>query len=164
MKNLLDCREKSTWWFAAVVLAAVWFALAPAAPALAQDGPGIRGGFSASPDQFFIGGHYVSKPMWDQMRFQPNVEAGFGDDRTVVAFNIEFAYWMTVSPDWHVYVGGGPAMNLFSGDGNGHDHDDVGPGLTVLAGLRRRGGLFFEMKVGAFDSPEFKLAVGYTFR
>ena len=39
-----------------------------------------------------------------------------------------------------------------------------GPGFTVALGLRRRGGLFFEMKVGAFDSPDFKLAVGYTFR
>ncbi len=39
-----------------------------------------------------------------------------------------------------------------------------GPGLTVGVGLRRRGGLFFEMKVGAFDSPDFKLGVGYTFR
>jgi hypothetical protein len=112
----------------------------------------------------FIGGHYVTAPIWNQVRFQPNVEAGFGDDRTVVAFNVEFAYWMSVSPDWHVYVGGGPAMNLFSGNGNDHgDNDDLGPGLTVLAGLRRRGGLFFEMKVGAFDSPDFKLTVGYTF-
>jgi hypothetical protein len=163
MKNLLDCREKSTWW-AAVALAAASFAIVPALPAAAQDGPGIRGGFSANPDQFFIGGHYVSRPMWDQMRFQPNVEAGFGDDRTVVAFNVEFAYWMKLDADWHAYVGGGPAMNLFSGNGKGDDNDDLGPGLTVLAGFRRRSGLLFEVKVGAFDSPDFKLAIGYTFR
>jgi len=69
---------------------------------------------------------------------------------------------MPINPDWHAYVGGGPAMNLYSTSGN--DGDDVGPGLTVCVGLRRRGGLFFEMKVGAFDSPDFKLAVGYTFK
>jgi hypothetical protein len=100
--------------------------------------------------------------VWDQLRFQPSIEAGFGDDRTVVAFNMEFGYWMRVSPDWYAYVGGGPAMDLLSnGAKNG---DDVGPGLTVCLGLRSRGGLFFEMKVGAFDSHDFKLAAGYTFR
>jgi hypothetical protein len=40
----------------------------------------------------------------------------------------------------------------------------AGAGLTLLAGFRRRGGLFFETKVGAFDSPDCKLAVGCTFR
>lgn len=163
MKNVRARRELSTRW-AAVCLAAVCLAAWPAAPALAQNGPGIRGGFGANPDQFFFGGHYVTAPIWDRVRFQPNVEAGFGDDRTVVAFNIEFAYWIPASRDWDVYVGGGPAMNLYSWDDGGHgDHDDLEPGMTVVAGLRRRGGLFFEMKVGAFDSPEFKLAVGYTF-
>jgi hypothetical protein len=163
MTDLLGCREKSTRPPALVVLAAAWFAVAAAAPsAFAQDGPGIRGGFSASPDQFYFGGHYVTKPVWDRLRFQPNVEAGFGDDRTLVAFNMEFGYWMPVSKDWQAYVGGGPAMNLRSSNGRGGD--DVGPGLNVLAGLQLRGGLFFEMKIGAFDSPDFKLAVGYTFR
>lgn len=163
MKNLHDCREKSTRWSAVCALA-LCLAVSSASQASAQSGPGVRGGFSANPDQFFIGGHYVTAPIWDQVRFQPNVEAGFGDDRTVVAFNFEFAYWIPVSGDWHVYVGGGPAMNLYSWDHKGYDGDnDLGPGLTVLAGLRRRGGLFFEMKVGAFDSPDFKLAVGYTF-
>jgi hypothetical protein len=163
MKNLLDDREKPTWRSTLAVLAAGSMAVViSVSPAFGQDGPGIRAGFSANPDQFFFGGHYVTGPVWDRLRFQPNVEAGFGDDRTVVAFNMEFGYWMSVSPDWHAYVGGGPAMNLFSSSGKGDD--DVGPGLTVCVGLRRRGGLFFEMKVGAFDSPDFKLAVGYTFR
>jgi hypothetical protein len=163
VKNLLDRREESTRWAAVCALAAC-FAVSSPASVLAQSGPGIRGGLSANPDQFFVGGHYVSQPMWDRVRFQPNVEAGFGDDLTVLAFNVEFAYWMTVSTDWQVYFGGGPAMNLYSGNQGGHgDNDDLGPGLTVVAGLRRSGGLFFEMKVGAFDSPDFKLAVGYTF-
>jgi hypothetical protein len=69
---------------------------------------------------------------------------------------------MPINQEWQAYFGGGPAMNLISS--NGKDGTDAGPGLTVLAGLRHRGGLFFEMKVGAFDSPDFKLAAGYTFR
>ena len=162
MKNLPVSREKPTWRAPIIVMAAAWVFLGSATTAFGQGGPGVRGGLSANPDQFFIGGHYVTGPIWKALRFQPNVEAGFGDDRTVVAFNVEFGYWMPINRDWHAYVGAGPAMNLVSSNGKGGD--DVEPGMTVFAGLRYRGGLFFEMKVGAFDSPEFKLAVGYTFR
>ena len=167
MKNLLDHRERPTWRAACCLVAVGLIALAASVPpASAQGGAGVRAGFSVDPDQFFIGGHFVTSPIWDRLRFQPNVEAGFGDDRTVIAFNMEFGYWMPVNADWHAYVAAGPAMNIFSGNGNGkgNDGDDVGPGLTVGVGLRRRGGLFFEVKVGAFDSPDFKMAVGYTFR
>ena len=163
MKNVFDHCDRPLWRAVRGLVAAGLVAVvASVQPASAQYGPGVRAGLSANPDQFFFGGHYVTRPVWDQLRFQPNVEAGFGDDRTVVAFNMEFGYWMRINADWHAYVGGGPAMNLSSSSGN--DDDDVGPGLTVCVGLRRRGGLFFEMKVGAFDSPDFKLAVGYTFR
>ena len=162
MKKSLGYRETPTCRNVFALLAAAWLVAVAWVPrAFAQDGPGLRAGFSASPDQFYFGGHYVTKPIWDRLRFQPNVEAGFGDDRTVVAIGMEFGYWMKVGPDWQAYVSGGPAMNIFGSSGKGGD--DVGPGLTVGIGLRRRGGLFFEMKVGAFDSPDFKLAVGYTF-
>jgi hypothetical protein len=164
VKILLGQWERLTCRAVFALLVAAWLVGAGSVTsASAQDGPGLRAGLSVDPDQFYFGGHYVTKPIWDQMRFQPSVEAGFGDDVTVVAFNVEFAYWMPVGADWHAYVGGGPAMNLFSANGKGDD-EDVGAGLTILAGFRRRGGLFFEMKVGAFDSPDFKLAVGYTFR
>jgi hypothetical protein len=66
-----------------VGLAAAWMlAVAWVAPAAAQEGPGVRAGLSANPDQFFFGGHYVTKPLVDRLRFQPNVEAGFGSDTT----------------------------------------------------------------------------------
>jgi hypothetical protein len=163
MKNLLDRCEIPTWRASRLVLAAVSIlAVAWVPPAAAQDGPGVRAGLGANPDQFYFGGHYVTRPIWDQMRFQPNVEAGFGDDMTLIAFNVEFAYWMKLNRDWSAYVGAGPALNLISSDHK--DGTDVEPGLNVLAGFRYRSGLFFEMKIGAFDSPDFKLAVGYTFR
>jgi len=163
MKILLGNCEKPSWRSALVGLAVAWVLAAAWVPsASAQSGPGIRAGVSADPGQFFIGGHYVSRPIWDRLRFQPNVEAGFGDDATVVALNAEFGYWMRLNAEWDAYFGGGPAMNLISRDGK--DGTDVEPGVTVLAGIRYRSGLLFEMKVGAIDSPEFKLAVGYTFR
>jgi len=141
---------------------AVGLAVAIASPAFAQDGPGMRAGLSADPDQFFVGMHYVTQPVTGMLRFQPNVEAGFGNDLTAVAFNAEAAVWMKVSRDWHLYVGGGPSMNVYKY--SLRDKTDVQAGLNAVAGLRRRGGLFFELKVGAFDSPSVKLLVGYTIR
>jgi hypothetical protein len=86
MKELLDCRETPTRRAGLIVLTAGWIALvASVASASAQGGGGIRAGFSAAPDQFFIGGHDLTKPLWDRLRFQPTVEAGFGDDRTLLA-------------------------------------------------------------------------------
>ena len=35
---------------------------------------------------------------------------------------------------------------------------------NVLVGAESSGGLFFEFKVGAIDSPDFKFGVGYTWR
>ena len=163
MKSMLGQLAILTRCARLVGLAAAWMlAVAWVAPAAAQEGPGVRAGLSANPDQFFFGGHYVTKPLVDRLRFQPNVEAGFGSDTTLVAFNVEFGFWMRLNSDWQAYVGGGPAMNLYSS--NHQDTTDVEPGFNVLAGIRRRGGLFVELKVGVLDSPDVKLAVGYTIR
>lgn len=143
---------------AALLLA---FLLAPASPAPAQQGPGVRAGVGADPDQFYVGGHYVTAPLVEGLRFQPNVEAGFGDEVTLVAVNFEFGYWFRLDREWQLYVGGGPAMNLY--DSDRRDDTDVEPGVNLLAGLRLRKGLFFEFKVGVLDSPDVKFGVGYTF-
>lgn len=135
---------------------------AGAAPASAQDGPGMRAGVSSNPDQFFVGAHYVSQPVSGMLRFQPNVEAGFGNNITTVAINGEFALWKKVDPDWHVYFGGGPSANVYRY--TLRDKTETGAGFNVVAGLWRRGGLFFELKYGLGDSPAFKMSIGYTIR
>lgn len=136
-------------------------------PARAQGGVGVRAGVSADPEQFYFGLHYESGPLFDRLRFRPNVEAGLGNDLTLVALNAEFAYWLPVkSAHWGVYVGGGPAANFYifdeGGPGRREDDTDVEPGLNFLAGLQHRKGFFAEMKVGVIDSPQFKFAVGYA--
>ncbi|HOG28911.1 MAG TPA: hypothetical protein PLN93_11765 [Vicinamibacterales bacterium] len=146
---------------AALVVAALVVA-ASAVPALAQDGPGLRAGLSASPDQIFFGGHYVTQPLTGMLRFQPNLEVGLGGGQTTIAFNGEFALWRKISPDWHVYLGGGPSILAVT-----HQHrddTDIDPGFNLVAGLRRRGGAFFELKIGRIDSPSFKALVGFTIR
>ena len=134
-----------------------------ATPALAQDG-GIRGGISVDPDQFYFGGHLETSPLIDRLYFRPNVEVGFGDDLTLIAANMEFVYKFTTGRPWNIYAGGGPALNVYMLDGAGDNDSETEAGVNVLVGVEQANGLFFEFKIGAIDSPDFKFGVGYTWR
>jgi hypothetical protein len=138
-------------------LAALTFALPTAA---AAQGPGVRAGGSVDPDQFYVGGHYESSPLIDRLYFRPNAEIGWGDDVTTVGFNFEFIYKVPLSREWSLYGGGGPAINVYSFD----EDTDADGGLNFLFGVETFRGLFFEMKIGAIDSPDLKFGVGYTFK
>ena len=128
-----------------------------AAPAAAQS-VGVRAGASVDPDQFYFGGHVETEPLVDQLRFRPNVEIGIGDDVTLVAFNIEFAYTFAETGDWRVFAGGGPALNIY----HISDETDSEGGFNLLLGAAHQGGLFGEVKFGLGDSPYFKIGVGYA--
>ena len=130
-----------------------------ASPASAQS-LGIRAGASSDPDQFFFGGHLETRPLADRLRFRPNAEIGIGEDITLVALNLEFAYHFETTKPWGVYAGGGPALNLFSSD----RRDEAEGGFNIMVGLEHRQGLFGELKVGTIDSPDLKLTVGYVLR
>jgi len=141
-------------------VAAITLVVVPS-PALAQ-GPGVRGGVSVDPDQFYLGGHYETGALVDRLHFKPNLEAGFGDDLTHLGFNFEFVYKFPANRDWSIYAGAGPAVNIYSFDEI--DDSETEAGLNVLFGAETRRGLFFELKVGALDSPDLKFGVGWTFR
>ena len=150
-----------------VLLAVSVLLLGGAAPAWAQ--AGVRGGVSDDPDQFYIGGHFETDALVDRLHFRPNVEVGIGDDLVTTALNFEFVYKFPTRSPWGLYAGGGPAVNFYSYDhdnGNGRDGDDTETegGLNFLFGAEHRNGLFFEIKVGAIDSPDLKFGVGWTFR
>jgi hypothetical protein len=133
-------------------------------PAAAQY-PGVRGGVSVNPDQFYLGGHYETGPIVDHLHFKPNLEAGFGDDLTLIAVNFEFVYKFPTRNQWRLYAGGGPAINIYSFDtGRRDDETDAEPGFNALFGVETTRGLFFEIKLGAIDSPDLKFGVGWTFR
>jgi hypothetical protein len=121
---------------------------------------GARAGVSVEPDQFYFGAHVQTEPLIDRLRFRPNVEIGLGDDVTLVGFNVEFAYFFPTQSPWQLYAGGGPALNII----NVNDDTEAEGGLNALVGIEHSKGLFFEFKVGAFDSPDFKFGVGYTWR
>jgi hypothetical protein len=143
-----------------VVCAAVVLLASPIRAA-AQAG-GVRGGVSVDPDQFYVGGHYETGPLVDRLHFKPNIEAGFGDHLTLIGINFEFVYKFRSRGPWSIYAGGGPAINIFSFDD--FDDSETEPGMNFLVGAESRRGLFFEMKIGAIDSPDLKFGVGWTFK
>ena len=134
--------------------------LAAPTPVAAQVRPGVQGGVSIDPDQGFVGGHVETAPLVDRLRFRPGLDIGFGDDITLFAFNFDFTYSFPSRRLWSIYAGGGPAINWF--DTNGGSEAEAG--FNFLVGAKHRDGLFFEMKIGAMDSPDLKFGVGYTFR
>ena len=92
-----------------------------AKPAQAQQmAPGVQGGVSLDPDQFYFGGHIETSPLIDRLRFRPSVDIGIGDG-TTVAGNFEFTYTFPGSRPWNLYVGGGPAINWYDSDNGGSD-------------------------------------------
>lgn len=142
--------------------------LAIAAPAAAQTTFGVRAGVSGDPDQFFFGAHFETPPIIERLTFRPNIEVGVGDNVTLIALNVEFAYWVPIENSaWDLYFGGGPAANIYSFDdpltGRGDDSEIRG-GFNILVGVQHRRGLFTEFKVGAIDSPDIKFTVGYVFK
>ena len=149
-------------FFPMVMFVCALIALPPAASA--QD-VGVRGGVSAQPDQFFVGLHVVTRPLFDRVVFRPNVEAGFGDGLTLIAINGEFVYRQPINRQpWSLIVGGGPGAVIRRYDKDRGGRTDSGPGLNLLAGLEHSGGFFAEVKAGFIDSPAFKFTLGFTFR
>jgi hypothetical protein len=147
------------WLLAAAVLGA-----ASAVPAAAQD-PGVRVGVSVDPDQFYFGGHVESGPIYEELRFRPNIEVGFGDNITLVALNGEFIWPFELENNNNiVYIGMGPAINIYSFDIGMTNDTEVEPGLNFLVGFEFGPGYFAELKVGAIDSPDVKFGFGYTWR
>lgn len=53
---------------------------------------GLRGGATFDPDQIHIGAHLNGGELFTDGWFIPNVEIGFGDNRTLIALNPELVY------------------------------------------------------------------------
>jgi len=142
--------------------------LAFASSSLAQEQVGIRVGISGDPDQFVFGGHIETAPLLERLVFRPSAEIGLGSDLVLMAFNLEFAYKIPLEDNpWTVYVGAGPALNILSfsddDDRRGRDDTKVEGGFNIVLGAEHSGGLFTEFKIGASDSPDLKLMIGYSF-
>ena len=131
------------------------------APATAEaEGVGAHAGISIDPEQFHFGAQAETGPLADRIRFRPSISLGVGDDVTITSLNVEFAYHFRSAEPWNLYAGGGPALNVIRRPGD----TDPEPGLNAFVGVAHEDGLFADIKIGAFDSPRVRVAVGYHFR
>ena len=126
---------------------------------------GPRLGLSIDPDQFHVGGHLDLGDLANRLSLGTALEAGFGDDLTVVAIHADVHFrFPTISSGWYPYAGGGIGPVFVSFEGGG---DDTEMGLTAQGGLARRndsGRLFFaELEFGLIDTPDVKITFGWTF-
>ncbi|MFH1311938.1 MAG: outer membrane beta-barrel protein [Candidatus Eisenbacteria bacterium] len=146
-------------------------------PVLALAGPdtdiGFRGwgprvGLSLDPDQVHFGAHLDFGNFARHVRFQPNVELGFGDDMKIFTVNAEAAYRFRSQWDvWTPYLGGGLGANIKSFDNVGNNNSQTDLGVNLLGGIERglsNGDRFFiEGKFSLNDVPDAKVTVGWTF-
>lgn len=146
-------------------------------PALALAGPdtdvGFRGwgprvGLSLNPDQVHFGAHLDFGNFARHIRFQPNLELGFGDDVKLFTANAEAAYRFSSNWDvWTPYLGGGLGANVKSVDSKGSNSSQTDLGINLLGGIEKglSGGdrFFIEGKVSLNDVPDAKITVGWTF-
>jgi hypothetical protein len=128
---------------------------------------GPRAGYTSwdSLNQAHIGAHLKLREVFPNVNFTPNVEAGFGDSFTLVAFNGDLAYSFTefVAYPWNLAAGGSLGLFYLNPDPGAADTQ---LGLSALIGLERSLAndhqVMFEIRVGLMDSPNLKFTFGYT--
>ncbi len=162
------------WTFLlALTLALGAVGLLPGSAAAQSGRLGFRGwgphvGVTSGPDQVHLGVHFDFGDLARRVRFQPNIEVGVGDERTLAAVNFEAAYRFRSGWDrWSPYAGGGLGINR-TGDDHGVVHrssSELGAGVLggIEKGLSSGNRMFLEAKLGLVDAPDLKLAIGWTF-
>jgi hypothetical protein len=122
----------------------------------------LRTGVNVNPDQLAVGAQYQFGPITRNVWFEPNADVGFGDGATLVTTNMDLVYRHAVggSSPWTLYLGGGSAINFYKFAG----YNMTLAGVNALTGVAHRSGLFAQISAGFFDSPQYSLGVGYTFR
>lgn len=157
---------------AAAVVATLSPALAMAEPDsdVGFRGWGPRLGLSLDPDQIHFGAHLDFGMLARRVRFQPNVEFGFGEHVDLFTLNAEAAYRFVERWDvWSPYLGGGLGANIrrYESGRFRDDRTDTELGVNVLGGIEKglsSGDRFFvELKLSLNDVPDVKATVGWTF-
>lgn len=130
-------------------------------------GIGPRVGFTMNPDQIHVGGHIDFGDLAEDLMMLVNVEAGFGDNLTLIAPSFEVDYrFRSDWGAWTPYLGAGIGPVFYSWD-NGGSSSDLGGYLQFGIGKgsagSQSGHFFIEGKLGLADAPDFKGTVGWTF-
>jgi hypothetical protein len=139
-----------------------------AAPAAAQDlafrGWGIRGGVSDDPDQVIVGVHANMGEFIPNLRFQPSLELGFGDDHKIFTLTAPAFYRYALNRTFTVYGGGGLALGLDRDDDNGGTEFVISPELAGgFEWPAATGDVFVELGLLGGDLPNARLMLGWSF-
>lgn len=137
----------------------------------------VRGGVALDPELVVIGVQGQIGPFFRSgIYLRPNVDFGLGEVTAMFSFNGDVIYRLPFSSNqdrWSAYFGAGIGVNLihqtFEGEEDGQRidfgdfHSDTA--LNILGGVRRRGGMFLELKTAVYSgpSPTLTMTVGYTF-
>jgi len=154
--------------FAVIGLVAIClFASAPVVGAEKGNGYGLRAGLGIDPDQFVVGIQtLLSKKVANVARLAPGVDVGFGDNLTVIAFNLDVLI-LDLSPpksSASLYAGAGPTFAYWKPD-NGDS--DLEIGISLIAGVRlpmgSRNRYNLEARFGVSDIPDIRILFGTLF-
>jgi len=139
---------------------------------------GVRGGVGFDPAIIYMGAH-AQLPIVSSFWARPSYEFGFGEVTKINSLNLDGVWFIPVTARdrstqqvefWNIYVGAGLGIHLTRrGFEEAEQQIDFGDwdfstGLNLLMGIQKRGGLFAELRAGAYGSPSIKLIVGFNFR
>ena len=146
----------------------------PAAAELGFYGWGPRVGFADNPDQFVVGIHQDFGEFVRNLRFQPNIEVGFGDEVTVISGTIPVHYRFTGLGSTTPYVGGGLLLAWIDRDltarqqRQGKDSSDFQINPVLVGGAEwevgERSDILVELHLAGGDAFDLKLVVGWVIR
>ena len=123
-------------------------------------GIGFQGGVSVDPEQGYVGTHFETPELFQNFRFRPGIDGGFGGDFSLAALNIEFLYNFAIGRSWSVYQGGGPAVVFL----RQNDQISTHGGSFYTFGFAHESGFFTDFKLGYGTVPTVKFGVGFTVR
>jgi opacity protein-like surface antigen len=130
---------------------------------------GLRVGVADDPDQVVGGAHFDLGEFVRRLRFQPDVQLGFGDDHTTLFFTAPAHYHFDTDTSFTPYAGGGIAVGFVDHDnpGPGNDESEFEVGGRVTGGLEwpMSGGRAFlvELNLGLGDVHDVAVIAGWTF-
>jgi hypothetical protein len=138
---------------------------------------GVRAGVALDPELVLVGVQGQIGPFFRSgVFFRPALDFGLGEVTAMFSLNGDVIYRLPFSSGqdrWSSYIGAGVGVNFvsqsFEGEEDGaridFDEFESDTALNILAGVRRRGGMFLELKTSIYSdpSPTLRLTVGYTF-
>lgn len=126
-------------------------------------GWGPRVGVADDPDQVVGGVHWDLGEFIPNLRFQPSVEVGIGDDTNAVLGNAMVAWYFPTQGKVRPYAGGQVVIGWFDPD---EGDSDTEIGMAPVGGIEMkldRCRFLAEIQFGFGDIHDAKVMVGWTF-